>query len=154
MLYTKIFSPKYRENRNVIILILYLAFTFLMTSCYSLKEQSVSPGELKNIEDYTVLDLKTKNGSQIHLEDYEVIIDSITKVGKGILRYERIDTVFTEKSHTKGYRLFRNKNEIMLDSISYLKIEVPEYNTLIGILIGSVVAVAIYYLTVSIIITN
>jgi hypothetical protein len=153
MLYTKIFSPKYRNYLRGITYSVFFAFLLSLTSCYTFNEETITPEQLKSKKDYDIREVKTKNDSTINLENYEVTYIPKPDSTKEILKCEKMsyDGKFIEQYK---YKSQISRFDIKLDSISKIKIEISkyhkEYTPLLYIAGGLVIGSIIYLILMAI----
>jgi hypothetical protein len=145
MLYTRIFSPKYRNYLRGLTYLILLSFLWSLTSCYTFSEETITPEQLKSKKDYDIREVKTKNDSTINLKKYDVTYIPKPDSTKEILRCKKVNNNSRCTEQYK-YKSQISRFDIKLDSISKIKIEISKYhkeNTTLLCVAGGLVVVSI-----------
>jgi hypothetical protein len=139
MLYTKIFSPKYRNYLRGITYSVFFAFLLSLTSCYTVSEETITPQELKTKKDYTILEAKMKNDSVVNLEEYNVRHIPKSDSTKGVLRCVEKESVYSQVTGRKDSAQKKNMFDLKVESISKLKIETSKFDASTTLIVSGIV---------------
>jgi hypothetical protein len=140
MIYTKIFSPKYRNYIRGITYSVFFAFLLSLTSCYTVSEETISPKELYIKDNYTILEAKLKNDSVVNLEEYNVRHIPKSDNTKGVLRCVEKESVYSQVTGRKDSAQKKNMFDLKVENISKLKIETSKSDAATTLIIsGSVI---------------
>lgn len=151
MLYSKIFSPRYKNALRIISLTVLSAFIFTVNSCMTYSTQDFTPqqfGKLEEPEKEVLLKLTTKD-SVISADKYPI---GYSKTQSAFI-VEKTDTLIAVKTNPVVYKKIMSLSKVSLNDVLKISTEKSEFDmgkTLkwTGITIGSLLVIGLILLII------